>query len=191
MGKVRRGFKTEAESIALEVRAELGLSSTDPLDPLALADHLDIPVVALSSLRHAPAAAVRHLQDVEPEAFSAVTVFDGLRRTIVHNDAHAPGRQRSNVAHELSHGLLHHPPTPALDHRGCRWWDPTIEEEATILAGVLLLPQEACIAMALQWASDTEVALAFGTSPDMARWRMNASGARLIARRSQAKRARR
>lgn len=188
---VRWGFKTEAESTALEVRAELGLQATDRLDPLALAEHLEIPVVPLSHFHSDAPDAVRHLQDINHEAFSAVTVFCGSRRIIVHNDAHVPGRRASNLTHELSHGLLLHPPAPALDDRGCRRWDPTIEKEADILAGVLLLPQEACIAMALQGASDSQVALAFGTSVDMARWRMGASGARKIASRARAKRAKR
>jgi Zn-dependent peptidase ImmA (M78 family) len=119
--------------------------------------------------------------------FSAVTVFRGSVRTIVHNDAHLPGRQASNITHELSHGLLGHEPTPALDNRGCRLWDQLIEEEANILAGVLLLPQDACVAMALKAASDAQVAEAYGTSKDMARWRMGVSGARKIASRSRTK----
>ena len=109
-------------------------------------------------------------------------------RTIVHNDSHLPGRQASDITHELSHGLLGHQPTPALDNRGCRLWDQVIEEEANILAGVLLLPQDACVAMALRGASDAQVAEAYGTSIDMARWRMGVSGARKIASRSRSKR---
>src|SRR5438046_1606223 len=46
---LRRGFKTEANHIAREVRAELGLRFIDPLDPWALARHLEIQVVPLSS----------------------------------------------------------------------------------------------------------------------------------------------
>jgi hypothetical protein len=86
---LRRGFKTEAASTAGEVRAELGLGPLDRLDPLELADWLDIPVVPLSELadRQGP---IRHLLDGEPEAFSTVTVFRGVERTIVHNDAHTP-----------------------------------------------------------------------------------------------------
>lgn len=95
----RRGFKTEANNLAEEVRGELGLSPLDALDPHALGDHLDIPIVRLSDcLKDAPA--VQHLLEVEKEVFSAVTVFAGHRRTIVHNDAHALVRQHSNLAHE-------------------------------------------------------------------------------------------
>ena len=49
----RRGFKAEAEGFALSLRAELGLKVTDPLDSVALATHLEIPVVSLEELhRH-------------------------------------------------------------------------------------------------------------------------------------------
>jgi hypothetical protein len=46
----RRGFKSEAEQIAGEVRCELGLGSLDRLDPRLLAEHLDIPVVSLTEM---------------------------------------------------------------------------------------------------------------------------------------------
>src|ERR1700722_8828152 len=44
----RRGFKTEANSLTADVRAELGLSMFDPLDPHVLAAWLEIPIVRLS-----------------------------------------------------------------------------------------------------------------------------------------------
>ena len=50
-----------------------------------------------------------------------MTVFDGLRRIIAYNDAHSKARQNSDLSHELSHGLLLHESTPALDMTtGCR-----------------------------------------------------------------------
>ena len=48
---MRRGFKTEANAIAREVRSELGLDPASPLDVWRLAEHLDILVLPLSSLR--------------------------------------------------------------------------------------------------------------------------------------------
>ena len=184
----RRGFKTEAEDLAVEVRSELGLQAVDRLDPRALADHLEIPVVTLSDLgAHAPQA-LYHFHWVEPEAFSAATIFFGQRRVIVHNDSHTSRRQASDLAHELSHGLLMHPPAPPLDHRGCRFWDQRIEDEAAFLAGALLIPRGACISMALRGLSVSNIALQFGVSDSMASYRLNISGARKIAVRSQNRR---
>ena len=51
MVQVRRGFKTEAEAISREVRAELDIRTTGRLDPCALAEQLAIPVIPLSRLR--------------------------------------------------------------------------------------------------------------------------------------------
>jgi Zn-dependent peptidase ImmA (M78 family) len=115
---LRRGFKAAAKEIARQIRTELRLSITAPLNPWALAEHLGIPVVELSSMVGVVPNAVRYFSTDNPSEFSAVTVFDGLRRAIVYNDSHARCRQCSDITHELSHGLLLHPPRPALDERG-------------------------------------------------------------------------
>lgn len=186
----KRGFKSEAKGITAEVRAELGLTAYDRLDPFQLADHLEIPVLGLSDLA-LDAPRVRHLLDVEPEVFSAVTVFAGSRRTIVHNDAHAPTRQASNLAHELAHGLLLHPPTPALDNKGCRHWNQDIEDEAAWLGGALLIPEKAALAIAQgRWSIGTG-ARHFGVSTRMVQYRVNATGAAKRVKRAFAARKRR
>jgi Zn-dependent peptidase ImmA (M78 family) len=172
----RRGFKTEANGLAADVRAELGLGMFDALNPHALADWLEIPIVRLSEFVD-EAPAVAHLLEVEQEVFSAVTVFAGPRRTIVHNDAHAHTRQHSNLAHELAHALLLHPPTPALDNVGCRHWDQDVEDEASWLGGVLLVPESAAIAIAKGRWTAPDAAEHFDVSPAMIRFRLNATGA--------------
>lgn len=176
MKKFRRGFKTDANKIANEIRSELGLGTLDRLDPHKLADWLAIPIIGLTDLR-ADAPAIGHLLDVETDVFSAVTVFDGTRRLIVHNDGHALTRQASNLCHELAHGLLGHPPTPGLDDRGCRVWDDTIEDEASWLGGILLVTEAATMAIGRgQWTQRT-AARHFGVSEPMIRFRMNSTGA--------------
>ena len=112
--KLRHGFKSYARRLAAEVRNELGLGPFDRLDPLVLAAHLAIPVVPLSAIA-ATSLDARHFLVEDSSVFSALTVFDGPRRMIVHNDSHSAARQSSNLVHELSHGLLLHEPTPALD----------------------------------------------------------------------------
>lgn len=120
---MRRGFMAEATALACQVRAELEIGKFARLDPRTLADSLGVPIWALSALLD-QCPDVGYLLTTEPEVFSAVTVFAGPRRTIVHNDGHVPARQNSNLAHELSHALLHHPPTPALDDIGNRNLEP-------------------------------------------------------------------
>jgi Zn-dependent peptidase ImmA (M78 family) len=174
----RRGFKSEANSIAREVREELGLTALDSLDSLVLAEHLVIPVTPLSDFRSDAPHAVRHLQHTDREAFSAVTVFAGRKRTIVHNDAHSPGRQASNVAHELSHGLLLHDPTPALDDRGCRLWNQNIEDEAQFLGGALLITEDAALWIIRNRLTLPDAASRFRVSQAMVTYRLNMTGAR-------------
>ncbi|MCW2629853.1 MAG: hypothetical protein JWR48_6575 [Mycobacterium sp.] len=155
-----------------------------PLDPLHLAAHLDIPVIGLSELTEA-AQGVEYFTQVEPSAFSATTVFRGRRRLIVHNDGHAPGRCNSNVTHELANGLLPHPPTPALDDRGCRHWNQNVEDQATGLAAALLVPERAALSVARGRRTLEEAAEDFGVSAQMMRWRLNATGAHKHAQRGR------
>jgi Zn-dependent peptidase ImmA (M78 family) len=106
-----------------------------------------------------------------------VTVFAGSTRVIVHNDAHAPVRQHSNLAHELAHGLLLHPPTPALDDRGARLWNQAIEDEVAWLAGALLVSEAATIAIAQGRWTRVAAARHFEVSERMIQFRLNATGA--------------
>ncbi|NRQ30618.1 ImmA/IrrE family metallo-endopeptidase [Nonomuraea sp. NN258] len=173
----RRGFKTEANDIAREVRAELGIRTVDRLDPHQLAAHLAIPIIPLSDFEADAPLAHTQFGSKETFAFSAVTVFYGSQRTVVHNDFQPLGRQANNITHEASHGLLHHPPTPAIDDRGCRNWRKDIEDEAAWLAGVLLIPEETALYIARQQWPMEQAAERFGVSVDLLRWRLNKTGA--------------
>ena len=175
---MRRGFKTEANQIARDTRGELGLSHTAPLDVQAVAAHLDIPLLKLSALRSDAPHAVRFFSRGGESSFSGATVFCGSHRTIVFNDAHSPGRQASDIAHELAHGLLLHPPTPALDGRGCREWDRSIEEEADWLGGALLVPEEAALLIVQAKWSRALAAAEYGVTERMVQFRINVTGAR-------------
>ena len=170
--------------MAREIRGELELGPLAPLDPRVLADHLGIPIIPLSDML-TDAPAVAHLLTKEQEVFSAVTVFCGNRRTIVHNDAHASVRQNSNLAHELAHGLLHHPPTPALDNKGCREWNQDIEDEAQWLAGALLVTEDAAQAIARAGMPLVAAARRFQVSEPMIQFRLNVTGARRRVQRAR------
>lgn len=179
-----RGFKSAAHAISLEVRDELGLSPLDRLDPVALAAHLAIPVIPLSQLRAVGVEAAGYFMDVDEGAFSAVTVFHGSKRVIVYNDAHAPGRQASDVAHELAHALLHHSPAPAFGDGGCRDWNEDLEDEANFLGGALLVTEAAALDVVRRGVSEREAARAYGVTPTLMRWRINVTGARKRVERS-------
>ena len=185
----KAGFvKKHVNDSAIVARAELGLGPRDPLNPLALAESLLIPVANLSSLRGIKDSGAEYFLDTETNAFSAVTVFSGAKRHIVHNDAHIIPRQNSNICHEISHGLLFHEPTPALTVDGIRDWDQVMEDEATWMAGALLLPEEAVLNAVRNNQSELDVSLKYGVSKKMVLWRINETGARMRVQRERSRR---
>ena len=174
--KFRRGFKTEANDVARQIREELGLHSTDPLDPRRLAEHLDIPIMPLSAMMEIPDV-VRYFTRRNTGEFSAMTMFEGTERLIIYNDAHSSGRQASALAHELAHALLFHQPKPALDSSGCRDWDEEVEREADWLGAALLVSEEAAIEIAEKGLTLAAAARLYGCSHQIIRMRLNVTGA--------------
>jgi Zn-dependent peptidase ImmA (M78 family) len=173
----KRGFKAEAERIAEETRSELQLGVADPLDTFGLAAHLGIPVYGLREVgRFSGNTTFVHLfSGPEQDAFSAMTVFTGSSRMIIHNETHATTRQLSNIAHEISHCLLEHPPTP-ISNAGSRYWRPDVENEASWLGGALLVPREGALRLALDGMGTSEIAAVFRVSEPLCRWRIAQTG---------------
>lgn len=177
MGFVR-GFKAEANRIALRVREQMALAPTAPIDPFAVCAFFDIEVTKLSQL---PCNTVM-FRGVGQASFSAVTVPCGLRTAIVHNDVHHPYRQRSNICHELAHCFLGHVHTPPLTAAGERIYNKGVEAEANVLGGCLLISNEAAMHIAAQGLQPVAQAL-YGVSKQMLDYRMKISGALVIQRR--------
>ena len=175
---LRRGFKAESERISAEVREEMDLSLEDRLDPFELARYLCIPVLGIGE-----AVTLIGKQDLgryflteDVESFSAMTVFNGWKRMVVHNESHAPTRQASNIAHELSHCLLEHLPEPVIRPDGHRCWNEEVEMEATWLGGALLVPRAGALRLAGSGMAVELIASHFGVSLALCRWRMNETG---------------
>ncbi|MCY4474934.1 MAG: ImmA/IrrE family metallo-endopeptidase [Chloroflexi bacterium] len=186
--QLRRGFKTESATLVKDIRVELGLNTLQGLDPLRLASHLNIPVVPLTELSIDTALARFFLHD-KKDVFSALTVFDGYRRMILHNDSHSPARQNSNLAHELAHALLFHEPTPAVDRlTGCRDWNEVREQEAAWLGGELLVSSDMALAVARGRLTRQQAKQRCGVSEKMLNWRLYHSGAIKRAERERARR---
>ena len=182
----RRGFKTEAGSTAAELRAELGLDALDPLDHLALAEQLAIPVVDLTDFETDCPSAVAELTGRSSRQFSACTVHYGSRRLIIVNDCHGLVRQRSSVTHECAHAVLAHPPMPPFNGTGCRHHNPGQEDEANWLAGELMVTRSAAL-RAARSNELSDVAELLGVSDEMLRWRVNMTGASKQAQREAAR----
>jgi Zn-dependent peptidase ImmA (M78 family) len=175
---LRRGFKAEANYLARMLRSELGLLFKAPLNPWKLAEHLEIPILTLSEMRESVPLAVNYLSTRGNDEFSAVTIFEGTRRVILHNDNHTIGRQASDIAHELAHGILLHPPHEAITASGDRYCDPVMEEEANWLSAALLISEEAAVEIAKLNLSIPEAAERYGVSKKMIDFRLRVTGAR-------------
>lgn len=178
--------KAAMKRLAVEVRAELGLDVMEALDPWKLAELYGVPVLGLGDLsldddvRH-------HFQAVRPEAFSGALLPHRTGAVIIENDAHTLVRRRSTMGHEMAHVVREHKFGSSLvNERGCRTADKVQEDEAAEVSGELLIPSDAARRLARSKVSDEEVALRFGVSTEFARWRMNTTGARLIAQRASA-----
>jgi Zn-dependent peptidase ImmA (M78 family) len=176
-GSLRRGFKSEAEEISLEIRDELGVGVAQRLDAQALADHLAIPVAPVTALeRHGASRQAIASLIAADSGFSAFTVCFGSRMRIFYNPRHPAGRHANSLAHELSHVLLEHEPHPALGDDGRRIWDAKEEAEADWLAGALLVPREGALVVLSRGIDTITAAAHFGVSVQLFSWRANQTG---------------
>lgn len=169
-----RGFKSYCERAVTSLRAELELQDEHPLDMDVLARHLEIPVYSLGAFLKL-AGRDRSEQGLQAlyQCFSAVTYFDGPRRTIVCNEEHTHARHRSNLAHELAHALLHHPPQIGLDPVD----DQQHEEQATWFGGVLMLTATQAVRIVRDRMNLTHATERYQLSGEMLRFRLNVTGA--------------
>ena len=182
---MRRGFKTEAETLSVELRQELSIRDRDPIDVFQLAADLAIPVEMLSSFGGGlSAGALEVLTQTELSAFSGITIHHGFRRLVVLNDAHTDARQRSSLAHELAHALLGHPPSPLTNAIGERHYDKGIEAEANWLAGAILIPGVAARYIAFNCPDRNAAAKKYLVSIEMLSYRLQVTGALAIVKRT-------
>jgi Zn-dependent peptidase ImmA (M78 family) len=176
--------------MATAVRAEMGLDGRAPLDSRDLATHLDIPLHPVSELEgNGVVGAIRHVH-ANTSVLSAMTIFPAWprrHRLIIFNDANSDARQNSDVAHELSHGLLLHEPRSAIVN-GCRDYSRAEEDEAAWLSGCLLVPREAALMVAMAGTQMAISAVDYGVSTQMMTYRVNVTGARRQADRARARR---
>jgi len=178
--KLRRGFKKETNEYAKEFRAELRKKPFESLCPWSLAEHLSIPILKLSQLNDVEGA-IQYLTLINQEVFSAVTVFNGRKRLIVHNDSHHPRRQAANISHELSHAILGHSPTPPFTDSGERFLNTKIQElenEANWMGPALLISEEAALYIVSKKMPLHEAVTLYGVSQQLIQMRINVTGAK-------------
>jgi hypothetical protein len=175
---LRRGFKAESNWYAREFRKELSLDVADPLCPWELAKLLEVPVYKLSDLGTNSPAFRYLMHGAGKEFFSAVTVFLGKHRVIMHHDGNHPVRQASDISHELAHGILGHPPMPPFNEKGERTYNKELEEEASWLGPALLISEEAAVKIVKSGVPIAIAAKRYKVSEKLLRMRINVTGAR-------------
>ncbi|KXO99704.1 ImmA/IrrE family metallo-endopeptidase [Tsukamurella tyrosinosolvens] len=184
---MRRGFKTEAKRLALELRSEIGLDAHVPFEPYAFAAEYGIPVVQLSDLE---GEARSHFLRADGSVLSGALIPHGTGLIILENDAQPLARRRTTMCHELAHVVLEHQFGVSLsDERRCGLGGDQ-EAEADWLSGEMLIPTDGAFRLARANATDEAAAVEYDVSLAVARWRMNHSGARKVIERSRAKWAR-
>jgi len=176
----RRGFKSSSEETSLKIRQRLHLPPNAPVDPRAVAELLGIPIIEPGQLVELPAEVRYRLLTTHSDEWSAITVSFGRSHLIVVNSSHASVRTNSSLAHEIAHVILRHEPsmmymTPRSGVT-LRTHNPEQEDEASWLAGCILLPREALLHARRIGSSDEEICNTYGISNAMLRFRLNATG---------------
>ncbi len=186
---MRRGFKAESERIAASIRAELGLSKVDVLDPWALAVHREVLVLGADKLDLAPDHSAQLMVN-DPDSWSGMTLAERNIKLIVLNPSHSRARQCATLMHELAHIMLDHAPASAVASGSglvlLSDYSDDQEDEADWLGAALLLPEAALLLHRGAGRSPAQIAQMFGVSLDLCNWRCRMTGVerRLAYRRS-------
>lgn len=177
---LERGFKAWSERAAANVRRRLGLPSTEPIDPRRLAAHLRVRVVSPCDYPDLDPDIRSQLLDRDPSGWSAATLSVGDTAIVVFNPMHSPGRQASDMIHELAHIMLEHDPATVVfsedGQMATRTFNQRQEDEADWLGWTVLLPRAALVTARRRSLSVAAIAHAYGVSEKLVRYRLGVTG---------------
>jgi Zn-dependent peptidase ImmA (M78 family) len=177
---LKRGFKSQCERRAIELRRQMGRKSIDPLPAVQVAQHHNVTLWLPEEIEGIPASDLQHLLESGAQEWSAFTLRIGDRHLVVVNTAQSPRRQNSVVMHELSHIILGHELHSGMvtgsGHFIVSNYNQDQEDEAAWLGGTFLLPRPALMWMRRRSMSDDDAATYFGVSPDLLKWRIRMTG---------------
>lgn len=176
----RRGFKSQCERRAVEVRKDLGLSKFEPLDAFKLAEHLKIIVWSTEDINSLTPEDHNNLTSKDKDSWSALTLRKGIHHLVIYKAEQSAYRTNSVVMHELSHIILGHQLADACISEDGSFapsnFDQEQEEEANWLGGTLLLPRPLLLHICRNNLSDQEVREKYRVSGDMLTWRIRMTG---------------
>lgn len=178
-----RGFKTWCEKYAVSKRVDLGLPAHAPLDAFMLARNLGVKVWTprdVPNLSQETIDVLLRNDGKTPSCWSAVTIVVNHRILVILNSSHSPGRQSSDLTHELAHHIRGHKAQEAsVSPDGLmmlKSYDKVYEEEADWLSGCLLLPREALVDIKRRGIDFAEAAEEYGVSLRMLNYRISMTG---------------
>lgn len=166
-------FMRKCEGIATERRSLLRLQAFESLPADVLAKELRATVFTPEKIPKADQEQVAVLLD--SDAWSAAVICqDPL--WIIHNPRHALTRRESNLMHEFAHVLLKHQIVRFDLKTGLPQRRQSDEDEATYLGGCLQIPRRGLLWAVQRQMTLAEIAVHFGASEDMVRFRSNVTG---------------
>lgn len=180
MTLLRRGFKTWCESAAAKYRRDLKIETGGRLDPRLLAKSEGVEIWTPDQIAGLDPQVVHQLLVADPDSWSAVTLTLVGSCVIITNCSHSIPRQNNSLAHELAHIILKHEPAKAFvtpdGMMMMNFYNPAHEEEATCLAGALLVPRAGLLRLLSTGQSEDQIAGHFEVSGDLVRMRKNVTG---------------
>ena len=120
------------------------------------------------------------LTDPDDHSWAAMTMRIGADDLVIFKPVQSPGRRNNVIMHELAHIILGHELADA-----CMLEDGSLvpgnfsqdqEDEADWLAGTLLLPRPALLAIRAQRLTDQTACSEYLVSRDMLNWRIRMTG---------------
>mgnify|MGYP003627880951 CR=1 FL=1 len=177
---MRRGFKTQAEKLALRHRSAFGVEPHEKINPKAFLESIGLVVWKPEDIPGISPDSLKQLMQSDPDAWSGVTVREGPHTAIIVNSVHPPTRQASTLMHEWAHIELRHKPSRADRSVGglllLSDYPAEIEEEADWLAGCILAPREGLLHLCSRGLKANQVAVHYGISLQMSNWRIGKTG---------------
>lgn len=182
-------FPAQDENVSAQRRRRLHLQPYDPLEASALAAELGVIAKTPQEIPGVGPETLRVLLHDDPDSWSAVTISEGGKDLVILNPSHRGGRPNSNLMHELSHLLLGHKPGQTFISGDGELilsaYNKPQEDEASWLAGALLLPRPALLHIHRRRLPEADVIQRYNVSADMLRYRANVTGVdRQMKRRS-------
>lgn len=176
----RRGFKSQCERRAAEVRKQLSIVQTGPLSADLLATSIGVTVWSTTDVRGLPLDQLSALNDESDDSWAALTMRIEANHLVVYKPVSSGGRRNNVIMHELAHVMLGHELAQA-----CILDDGSLvpgnfsqeqEDEADWLAGTLLLPRPALLSIRQRRLTDHQACSEYMVSREMLTWRIRMTG---------------